>query len=95
MAANGAYGIGVPANITSSDVQIYYSYHAERSSDSTDNATFTELPSSILVPSKKSVANGYNDVSIPGMYNLKLPLDFIPYIYSLKKLNVLLMILEY
>lgn len=75
MAANGAYGIGVPANITSSDVQIYYSYHAERSSDSTDNATFTELPSSILVPSKKSAANGYNDVSIPGMYNLKLPLD--------------------
>ena len=50
MATNGVYGIGVPANITSNDVEIYYNYHEERSSDTTDNALFKKLPSSVLVP---------------------------------------------
>lgn len=81
MATNGVYGIGVPANITSNDVEIYYNYHEERSSDTTDSAAFKKLPSSVLVPSSREVEPGANvsqfenDSSLIGMYNLKLPLD--------------------
>lgn len=83
MATSGVYGIGVPANITSNDAEIFYNYHEERSSDTTDNATFEKLPSSVLVPSTRTLDTGNandgkshsSDASLPGMYNLKLPLD--------------------
>lgn len=83
MAAQGVYGIGVPANVTTEDVEIFFNYRQERSSDSSENAIFTKLPSSILVPAKKEIDTNEggqstvhkNDTSIPGMYNLKLPLD--------------------
>ena len=75
MAATGVYGIGVPANITSQDVDIFYCYHEERSSDSTDNTLFQKLPSSIIVGARIQASDSVveNDVSLPGMYNLKLP----------------------
>ena len=75
MAANGAYGIGVAANVTSDDIEIFYNYHEERSSDSTDGATFHKLSSSMLLPAVRSTEDENTDTSLPGMYNLKLPLS--------------------
>ena len=73
--ASDVYGISVPANIDSSMVDIYYAYHETRNSDSTSDAVFTKLPSSIL---SNVLYNGSDstDNVLEGMYNLKLPLEY-------------------
>ena len=42
--ASGVYGISVPTNIDASMVDIFYSYHKTRNSDSAKNAVFMKLP---------------------------------------------------
>ena len=71
--ANGTYGTKRPAQITPNDVDIFYYYRPSFSSESAEFANFKQLDSSYL-----SVANGEYGSSVltlPGMYNLRLPLE--------------------
>jgi len=74
--ANGVYGTTVPSRITSSDVEIFYSYHETRNSDSVENAVFKKLPSSILSDVIYDGETGTTDNILEGLYNLKLPLQY-------------------
>lgn len=75
MANNGTYGTKRPALITSSDVDIFYSYRPNRNTDDRNFSSFKKLNSDILSTVDAEDENG-NDLGIlPGMYNLKLPLD--------------------
>ena len=72
--ANGTYGTKRPAQITSNDVDIFYYYRPSYSSESEDFANFKKLDSSRIL----SAANGeYGSevLTLPGMYNLRLPLN--------------------
>lgn len=71
MAINGTYGTKKPAMITSNDVTIYYHYRPNRNSDSPNFNGYKTLESTIL----SSAKIGENGNILPGMYNLKLPLD--------------------
>lgn len=71
---NNVYGINKPAIISSSDVDIYYHYRPSRSTDSSSFSGFKRLESGILTPSFFTEDNG-NSETLPGMYNLRLPVD--------------------
>lgn len=73
MASNGVYGTRVAANITSNDVEIFYSYSPTRNSDSINTNKFTKLDSSILT---NADADGSIDNVLEGVMNLKLPLQY-------------------
>ena len=68
--ANGTYGIRKPANITSSDVEIFYYYRPTRGSEA---ANFSEWKS-LSVSSVFSECY-FSGATLPGMYNLRLPLE--------------------
>ena len=72
--SSGVYGTTIPSNITSDDVDIFYSYHPTMNSDAVENAVFTKLPSSILSNAFYDGADGTDNV-LEGMYNLKLPAE--------------------
>ena len=74
--ANGTYGTRRPANITvDKDVDIFYKYRPTRASDSPDSDAFEKIDaSSILVPSTGKYTSN-NILELPGMYELRLPLD--------------------
>ena len=74
--ANGVYGTNLPSRVTSSDVDIFYSYHETRNSDSVEEAVFTKLPSSILSDVIYDGESGATDNILEGLYNLKLPLKY-------------------
>ena len=72
--ANGTYGTKRPAQITFNDVDIFYYYRPSYSSESEDFANFKKLDSSRIL----SAANGEYGrevLTLPGMYNLRLPLN--------------------
>ena len=71
--ANGIYGTKRPAQVTSDDVEIFYSYRPTRSSDDADFIAFKKLESNKISPSM--VEEGSKTVNLPGMYDLRLPLD--------------------
>ena len=71
MASNGVYGTRVASRITPNDVDIFYSYSPTRNSDDINKATFTKLPSTLLIDAKTDD----NDV-LEGLKNLKLPLQY-------------------
>lgn len=75
MANNGTYGTKKPAFITSSDVDIFYTYRPNRNTDSSEFSGFVKLDSDILstVDVKDDMGNSLG--VLPGVYNLKLPLD--------------------
>ena len=74
MANNGTYGINKPAIINANDVDIFYHYRPSRSTDSSDFSEFKKLDSSNLI--KQTYTDGTNtELSLSGMYNLKLPLN--------------------
>lgn len=78
--SNGVYGTNIGAQITSDDIEIFYSYSPTRNSDDVNDADFTELPSSLLVQAKmteedKNVGGRYDNI-LEGLYNLKLPLKY-------------------
>ena len=76
MAANGVYGTVIPSRITTDDVEIFYSYHESRNSDSTENAVFTKLPSTILSNVLYDNNEKFTENTLEGLYNLKLPLRY-------------------
>lgn len=74
--SNGVYGTVKPAFITSKDADIYYFYRPNRSSDSPDFMSFKKLKSSLLSETTfTSSTDMVSDNILPGMYDLKLPLD--------------------
>lgn len=74
--ASGVHGISVPTNIDASMVDIFYSYHKTRNSDSAKNAVFMKLPSNILTNALYEGDGDSTDNVLEGMYNLKLPLEY-------------------
>lgn len=84
MANNGTYGTKKPALITQDDVDIFYYYRPSRATDSPDfEGGFKQLDPSILTSSKYD--DGASVSVLPGMYNLKLPVDKfgVPGIYTI------------
>lgn len=71
---NNVYGTKRPANITSDDVDIYYSYRPSRAEDSAEYSTFKKLDSKLLMNTSGKTDNGNAEV-LPGMFDLRLPLD--------------------
>lgn len=74
--ANGTYGTKKPALVTSDDIDIFYFYRPSYSSDSPDFTEFkkVETPGDWLYPAEGEY--GENSImDLPGMYNLRLPLD--------------------
>lgn len=74
--SSGVYGTTIPSRITSNDVDIFFSYHETRNSDSVEDAVFTKLPSSILSDVIYNGESGATDNILEGLYNLKLPLQY-------------------
>ena len=74
--STGVYGTTVPSRIKSSDVDIFYAYHENRTSDSVENAVFKKLPSSILSDVLYNSEGDSVDNVLEGLYNLKLPLEY-------------------
>ena len=74
--STGVYGTTIPSRVTSNDVDIFYAYHENRSSDSVENAVFTKLPSSILSDAIYDGDTGSTDNILEGLYNLKLPMQY-------------------
>ena len=75
MITNGTYGTKKPAFITPDDVDIFYFYRPTRSTDSQDfSSGFQMLDSSLLMTTNYTDDGGTVSV-LPGMYNLKLPVD--------------------
>jgi hypothetical protein len=77
--ATGTYGINIPSNVDPSEVEIYYSYTQDRTTTSSEDATFTKLSSNFLVKAKREAstdANVSGDTTIEGMYQLKLPTTY-------------------
>lgn len=73
--ASGVYGTKVASNVTSDDIEIFYSYSPTRNSNDVDNKKFEKLDSTLLNSvSLDESTNGY-DVLLEGVYNLKLPLQ--------------------
>lgn len=74
--ANGTYGSKKPAFITSNDVDIFYSYRPTRSTEDTSSNVFKQIDSDILYTVEATSADGnLNLGTLPGVYNLRLPLD--------------------
>lgn len=73
--SSGVYGTNVPSIVDSSMVDIFYAYHETRNSDSTENAVFKKLPSTILSDVLYDGVDSTDKV-IEGLYNLKLPLEY-------------------
>ena len=71
---NNVYGTKRPANITSDDVDIYYSYRPSRAEDSAEYSTFKKLDSKLLMNTSGKTDNGNAEV-LPGMFDLRLPVD--------------------
>lgn len=70
MSSNGAYGTRIASRITPNDVEIFYSYSPTRNSDDVNKASFTKLPSTLLMDAKSG------DDILEGLKNLKLPLQY-------------------
>lgn len=75
--ANGTYGTKRPAQITAADVDIFYYYRPSNSTEAADFSSFKQLSSNLLseVTGEYSEAEGKSLLVLPGMYNLRLPLD--------------------
>lgn len=75
--ANGTYGTRKPAQITADDVDIFYHYRPSYSSDAPNFADFKKLDSSILLAcnAEYEIDGMLQTFELPGMYNLRLPLD--------------------
>lgn len=71
---NNVYGTKRPANITSDDVDIFYSYRPSRAEDSAEYSTFKKLDSKLLMNTSGKTDNSNVEV-LPGMFDLRLPLD--------------------
>lgn len=72
--ANGTYGVKKPAYITADDVEIFYYYRPNRNSESPDFQAFKTLdPSEVFNGCEVETTSGSE--ILPGMYDLKLPVE--------------------
>ena len=85
MANNYTYGTKKPAFITSNDVDIFYSYRPNRNTNSSEFSAFKKLDSDILTSVNAEDEAGDSLGVLPGIYNIKLPLDkfSLPGIYTI------------
>lgn len=85
--ANGTYGTCRPANISPSEVEVWYHYRPSRSSEDSDfGNAFRRLDSTYTILEQTEMATTAMPNNIlPGMYNLRLPVDVFgrPGIYTL------------
>lgn len=101
MANNGTYGTKRPAFISSTDVDIFYSYRPNRNTDDPNFSSFVKLDSDILSTANASDENNNNLGVLPGVYNIKLPLDKFskPGIYTIyirpKEINAKILDVSY
>lgn len=70
---NNVYGTKKPALIDSSDIEIFYHYRPSRNSDDINFQNFKKIDSNILT--NMSVEEEDITTLLPGMYNLRLPLN--------------------
>lgn len=70
---NNVYGTKKPALIDSSDIEIFYHYRPSRNSDDINFQNFKKIDSNILT--NMSVEEDDITTLLPGMYNLRLPLN--------------------
>lgn len=71
---NGMYGTIKPADIDiDKDVEIFYHYRPSFNTEDSDFENFKPLDTSVLTQCRTN--NGNSDLSISGLFNLKLPLD--------------------
>lgn len=70
---NNVYGTKKPALINSSDIEIFYHYRPSRNSDDINFQNFKKIDSNILT--NMSVEEEDITTLLPGMYNLRLPLN--------------------
>lgn len=78
--ANGTYGTVRAANITANDVDIWYNYRPSRSETDENFVNFLSLNAnevllSPIINSTEQTYTSYGVRDLPGLYNLKLPLD--------------------
>lgn len=78
--ANGIYGTKRPANITADDVDIFYFYQPSRDADSPNFYNFKKLDDDKVASMFNQAmvegeTSGDNPTVLPGMYNLRLPMD--------------------
>lgn len=69
---NNVYGTKKPANIKSSDIDIFYHYRPTRNSDDSDFPAFKQLDRSLL---SRMEVSGSTNTDLPGIYNLRLPVN--------------------
>lgn len=72
---NSVYGTSRPANITEKDVEIFYHYRPSRSQDDISFKNFKKLDSKLLSKTLGETEDGGNTFELPGIYNLRLPLN--------------------
>lgn len=72
---NSVYGTSRPANINEKDVEIYYHYRPSRSEDDVNFKTFKKLNSRLLSKTLGVDEDNSDTFELPGMYNLRLPLN--------------------
>ena len=70
---NGTYGTIKPATISPDEADVFYFYRPSRSSDAADFTAFQKMPDGCL--STCNYVDDANTSILPGMYNLKLPMD--------------------
>ena len=74
--ANGTYGIRKPASITPDEADVFYHYRPTRGSDDADfSGGFKKIDSSEVLSMDTYTVEEEGTKTLPGMYNLKLPLD--------------------
>ncbi len=73
--ANGTYGVKKPAFITEDDVEIFYYYRPNRNSEAPDFSAFKKLPAQGVFSECTWKPNDGELEILPGMYDLKLPVD--------------------
>ena len=69
---NNIYGTSRPANISENDIEIFYHYRPSRSQDDANFKNFKKLNSNLLAKTKFEDSTTFE---LPGLYNLKLPLN--------------------
>lgn len=70
---NGTYGTIKPAVISPEEAEVFYFYRPSRSSDAADFTAFKKLDGCLSNCQYEN--DSENALNLPGMYNLKLPMD--------------------
>lgn len=72
---NGTYGTTKPATINPSEADVFYFYRPSWSTDAPDFTSFKRLPEGCLSKAQYAEDEEQAKVTLPGMYNLRLPMD--------------------